>query len=184
MKNPIGFIWPKDTSTQSPTEQLGNIEQEFKDMIHQLEMDEELAKKHLAIDEKVRSELIRIFRYVQQLEQKINTRNALLNRCKAYRNDFPQKSLELIDKIIKLDEDIVQEEEKLSKELSKHMLPDIAEIYKGIELSDESRKHIRTLSYTFSSKISNLISPIRHEFYSRTLDGMRSEILVTHPELR
>ena len=183
-KNPIGFIWPKEDEEEQKAEAtIGDVEKEFVRIISELEIDENLTKKHLAIDKKVRKELIKLFRKIREIEVKVKRRVNLLNQCNAYQRDYPEKSLELLHQIDELDYELMPEIEKLSKEISEHCLPDVADIYKTLELSAEDVKHVRTLAMTMSSKFGSIVGDIHSAISNQQTEMMRRQILSAHPDL-
>ena len=163
---------------------IKNVEKEFQQMIKELEIEEEASVRELILEKKVRKELVKLYKRTKKLEKKIVQRNALLAQCQALAYDSPKKSLELLDAIGAMDAEIVPEAEGIARDLSQHALPDIAGLYKDLELSDEQRKQIRTLANTLSSTLSIAVRPVYEAMQHQQLDSLRRNILMKNPQLK
>jgi len=162
---------------------INDVEKEFKYMISKLELDEDFHVNYLSIEERVRKELIKIYRRLKKIEKKIEKSNNLFHQCQGIANDYPEKSLKFIEKISKLDNEIIPEAEAIIKEIHKHTLHDIAELYRGTELSGEQIKNIRTLASILSSRLSAMMAPIHQALGGQQLEMFRRDIVTRNPNL-
>lgn len=160
------------------------VEKEFQGMIRQLELEEEAYVHLLVLETRVRKELVKLYKLIKKLEKKVAKRNALLAQCRASAMDFPKKSLELLNSIEALDREIIPEAEEISKELSKHTLPDIAEFYKEMDLSNEQIKQVRGLANTLQVTLNTLVQPIYETVRNQQADSLRRDILMRNPSLK
>ena len=175
-------IWPPEPG-KNVESALGDVEEGFKTLISELEIDENLAKEHLAIDEKIRKELVRLYGKIKDIESKIKKRHNLENQANAYQKDYPEKTLELLHQIDEMDHDIMPQADALSREISEHCLPDVANIYKNLQLIADDVKRLRSLAMTLSSKLSSIMQIVYAATSQQQTDAMRRHIITTHPHL-
>ncbi len=181
---PIGFLRREEQKQQAEQVTVKNIEKEFKSMISQLDLDEEIFVKELAIEKKIMKELIKIYKQIRKLEQIITKRNKLAVQCSALITDYPKKSLQLLEEIGEMDYQIIPKADEIYKEISKHFLSDVSELYKGMELSKEQIKNIRSLANTLATTLSSSVSPIQESIQNQKLEFIRRSILARHPGLK
>jgi hypothetical protein len=163
---------------------IKDIDKEFSRVISELGMEEELYLTELTIEKVIRKELTKLHKRIKKIEKKISKRNNLVNQCRAQASDIPENSLELITKIQGLDEEISPEADTLFKDIAKHSIPDIDELYKNIDLSEKQIKHIRVLVNNLSIRLSNMMRPVNEAIQGQQLESMRREILMKNPHLK
>lgn len=177
MKNPIGFERTPDSIEKQTELIVGEIEEEFKTLISELKIDESITAQHLAIDKRIREEVVKIYKMIKSLEEKTKERMALVAQVSGYINDFPKKCMEIIDRIDKLNDDLVKDSKKIYDEISKHMVQNLSEVYKEIELSEEQTKHLRAVVKTLSSTLDVLMAPVNQSLSTYETNRMREYLM-------
>ncbi len=176
----IGFLVSEEK--KEPEIAVVNVERDFKKMISELELEETMQLKLASLERVVRKELARIYKKIKKLEKKIIRRNKLGLQVDSYSENFPQKSLDILNQIEKLDAEIIPEVDRIRKEIFKHMPAEVAEMYKELKLSNDEIKHIRFLANSLSATLSVLARPV-YESAQQT-EQMRRQILMHHPNLK
>ena len=167
-----------------PNTPIKNVEKEFRRMIISLKLEDDAYLREIAIERKIRKELVELYKKVQKLEQQIETRNKLMIQCQGFMNDYPKRSLQLLDQIGELDLKIIPDAETLSKEIGQHLLPDIAAFYKEIDLTEQQTKQIRSLASMIHVSLTSVVGPISQAILGQQLESMRRGILSRNPGLR
>ncbi|MEK6968947.1 MAG: hypothetical protein AABW48_00805 [Nanoarchaeota archaeon] len=182
----IGFLTTeKKKETEIETEAVVvNVDRDFKRMISELELEENMQLKLASLERIVRKELAKIYKKIKKLEKKTIQRNKLEVLVDSYSENFPQKSLDVLNKIEQLNAEILPEAESIRKEISKHMLAEVAEMYKELKLSNEEIKHIRFLANNLSIILSVLARPVYESMRAEQTEQMRRRILMHHPNLK
>lgn len=182
----IGFLTTeKKKETEIETEAVVvNVDRDFKRMISELELEENMQLKLASLERIVRKELAKIYKKIKKLEKKIIQRNKLWVQVDSYFENFPQKSLDVLNKIEQLNSEILPEAESIRKEISKHMLAEVAEMYKELKLSNEEIKHIRFLANNLSVILAALARPVFESARAEQTEQMRRQILMHHPNLK
>ncbi|MBI2669101.1 hypothetical protein HYX14_04635 [Candidatus Woesearchaeota archaeon] len=180
----IGFLAGAEKKETEPEIVVANVEKDFSKMISELEVEENMQSKLLAIEKAVRKELIRLYKKIKKMEKRIKKRNTLFLQCQTYSADYPQKSLELLNQIEKLDAEIIPEADKLYKEISQHTLSEVADVYKQLDLSNEEIKHIRFVSNSLAATFSTLMRPVHEAVQGQQIESFRRNILLRHPDLK
>ena len=180
----IGFIQEQEASKPEEDIIIRNIDTSFQRMIYDLGLEEKLYLQEAILEKIIRKELVKIYKQIRKLEKKINARNQKMILCHSYFSEYPAKCLALIDEISKLDSDIIPEAESISQQISKHVIPEISDIYKKVQLSEQQTKNIRTLSFNLGNVLSSLMRPIHEANNQRQLESMRQNLLLKNPKLR
>lgn len=182
----IGFLTTeKKKETEINAEAVVvNVDRDFKRMISELELEENMQLKLASLERIVRKELAKIYKKIKKLEKKIILRNKLGVQVDGYSENFPQKSLDALNKIEKLNAEIIPEADCIRKEIFKHMLAEVAEMYKELKLSNEEIKHIRFLANSLAVTLSALTRPVYESAQAQQTEQMRRQILMHHPNLK
>lgn len=180
----IGFLTTETKKEINTEEGVVNVDRDFKRMISELELEENMQLKLASLERIVRKELAKIYKKIKKLEKKIILQNKLGVQVDSYSENFPQKSLDALNKIEKLNAEIISEAEGIRKEISKHMLAEVAEMYKELKLSNEEIKHIRFLATNLAATLSLLVRPVYDSARAQQTEQMRTHILMQHPDLK
>ena len=182
-KTPIGFVHFPDQKTEEKdiVAETNHVEQEFKVLLSDLQIDEGLARQHAALDKRIRKELIFLYKQIKEIEDRAKVRQNFITQFTAYEHDYPKQAMELLDKIDEIHSELMPKMEKLNKEISQHLLQDTADIYKTLQLGAEEIKQIRSLVAAMSTNFNNIASSINASINGQQTEVWRRYILSKHP---
>jgi hypothetical protein len=155
-----GFAAQRQPDKTPPEVVIQNLDAEFQAMISVIDKDELLKTRGIALDERIRKEVVKLHKRVQALEVNVRERERLMAQVEGMKDEYPDKSMAILPLVEELDRKIEPESVALFKEMDKHMIPDVAELYKDIDLSNEQKKHIRALVGTLSVTLHNLVGSV------------------------
>lgn len=180
----IGFLTTEKKKEINTEAVVVNVDRDFKRMISELELEEKMQLKLASLERSIRKELAKIYKKIKKLEKKIIQQNKLGVQADSFSEDFPQECLETLNRIEKLNTEIIPEAELIRKEISKHTLAEVAELYKELKLSNEEIKHIRFIANSFSTTLSQLVRPISDAIRMQQLEQLKAWVLKQHPDLK
>jgi len=76
-KKPIGFLAREEAEIQEKEVEVKNVKKSFLDMIAYLQLERKEYLQELKLEEEIRKALVRLYKKLRKLEQKINRRYAL-----------------------------------------------------------------------------------------------------------
>ncbi len=156
------------------------IDGEFQRMIATLKIEKKQLAKELKHEKRIKRELVKLHKMLLRLGKKVAERSALLAHVYALQRDNPEKSLALLNEIERLDSEIGPLYKEMSDTLTKHTIPDIAEMYQEMDLNKEQIKNIREIANT----ITNRLGQIMTSFNIQEAETVRRNIYFTNPGLR
>lgn len=179
----LGFIKERTGSEEKKgTEEkvaLRGIEREFDRMLAALQVEKKKLASSLRLEKKIKRELVKIHKRIKKLEELVVQRGTLLARIKTLQRSSPKEALALLEKVEKIDAEIGPMSKEISDELLRHTLPEIAELYEGVNLSREEIVAIRDVALTLGESLNQVMYPVNYQ----EPENIRKSIYYNHPSL-
>ena len=161
---------------------IRNIDRGFLSMMRELGIEKKEHQRMAQLEKIIRRELLKLHKKLKKLSKKIKVREDLFRQAKVLSSERPKKSLELIDQIDALDQEIQPKAKELFESITKHSIPEIHEIYKEMDITKQNKENLRILANNLSSRLSTLMREI-NETSGQALKMTKQNILRVNPNL-
>ncbi len=178
----LGFIPPPAEAKKVEAIKITvkGIDGEYQRMIALLRIEKKQLANEIKHEKRIKRELVKLHKMLLRLGKKVTERSAVLAHAYALQPDDPQKALDLLNDVEKLDSEIGPLYNEMATTLRKHTIPDIAEMYSEMDLNKEQIKNIREIANT----ITNRLGQIMASFNIQEVETVRRNIYFTNPSLR
>ena len=98
--------------------------------------------------------------------------------------DYPERALNALKNAAALEQEILSFAHELSQEISKHLLPEVEELYQKLDLSNENKKHIRLIARGLNGKLGAIAGPISNSVQSSVIEKQIKNLIMGNPGLK
>ena len=180
----IGFLQNEDEEAVAEEEiVIRDVDRGFLSMMKEMKIDEKEHQRMAQLEKAIRRELLILHRKLKRLSKKISEREGLFRQAQVLANKKPKAALEIIDQVDALDKEIQPKAKELFEGIAKHSIPEIHEMYREMELTNENKNDLQVLANNLSLKLTTLMREI-NETGGDSLRKTKANIIRVNPNLQ